>query len=58
MRALTTTFADPQFVTEETAETDEYACLDCNDCADPGGHLFLTSCGETKCVHCGKVAWS
>lgn len=36
---------------------DEFACLDDNDCISPGGHLFVTSCGETKCVHCPKIAW-
>lgn len=28
------------------------ACPDADN-----GHLFLTSCGETVCVHCGRVAW-
>lgn len=37
---------------------DELADLDESDCIDPLGHLFLTSCGETKCVHCGRIAWS
>ena len=25
-----------------------------NDCDHPGGHLYLTQCGETRCVHCRK----
>lgn len=25
-----------------------------NDCTNAGGHLFLTQCGETRCVHCRK----
>jgi hypothetical protein len=25
-----------------------------NDCIHDGGHLYLTRCGETTCVHCGK----
>jgi hypothetical protein len=29
-----------------------------HDCIHDGGHLWLTSCGETKCVHCGKISWS
>lgn len=27
-----------------------------NDCSNAGGHLYLTQCGETRCVHCGKRA--
>lgn len=23
-----------------------------------GGHLFLTCCGFTSCVHCEKIAWA
>jgi hypothetical protein len=37
---------------------DEFACLDDNDCDSPSGHLFKTSCGETKCRYCGLVVWS
>jgi hypothetical protein len=37
---------------------DEYSELDGNACVDPGGHLFRTSCGETRCVHCSEIAWS
>jgi hypothetical protein len=34
---------------------DEFAELDDPQCDDPGGHLFLTPCGEVKCKHCGLV---
>lgn len=37
---------------------DPYAELEGHGCLDPMGHLFLTKCGETKCVHCGWVAWT
>lgn len=60
-RTLTTHF-DDAFVIEETdameAAGDEFAGLDDNGCDSPGGHLFKTSCGETKCLHCGLVAWT
>lgn len=36
---------------------DEFAGLEDHDCIHPGGHLFVTSCGETKCVHCPRIAW-
>lgn len=35
-----------------------FSCIEDNDCDSPQGHLFRTSCGETKCLHCGLVAWS
>jgi hypothetical protein len=25
--------------------------------ANATGHLFQTQCGETICVHCGRIAW-
>jgi hypothetical protein len=27
---------------------------DDNDCSDDGGHVFLTSCGVTRCIYCKK----
>ena len=45
---------DPQ----ETAG-DQFAELEWSACPfDPLGHLFKTSCGETKCMKCGEVSWS
>jgi hypothetical protein len=30
--------------------------FDLSPCPDnPGGHVWLGSCGETVCIHCGKV---
>lgn len=26
-------------------------------CTNPGGHVFATSCGETRCRFCPKIAW-
>lgn len=28
-----------------------------SQCRNPGGHVFATSCGETKCLYCPKIAW-
>lgn len=62
MRTLTLDFANPEYAIEaddaNEAAGDDFACLDDNDCDNPGGHLFRTSCGETKCLHCGLVVWS
>lgn len=62
MRTLTTTFADPEEVGDDPQEVagDPHAYLEeGSDCPfDPKGHLFLTSCGETVCVHCKKISWS
>jgi hypothetical protein len=41
-------------------ETEGEFLDDLNDppCDTPDGrHRFRTSCGETKCPHCGLVAW-
>jgi hypothetical protein len=29
------------------------------ECVDPGGHVFIGSCGDVVCMHegCGKVVW-
>lgn len=37
---------------------DPYDCLDDNTCHHPGGHVFFTSCGETKCIYCPRIAWT
>jgi hypothetical protein len=59
---FTTSFADCDFVEEATdaqeAAGNEFDDMGEHDCLHDGGHLFLTSCGETKCVHCGKISWS
>jgi hypothetical protein len=42
----------------EPSDTEIFDCLDfdLDPCSDnPGGHVWLGSCGETVCVHCGKV---
>ena len=61
-RAMITLFADCDlvFYEDDPQETagDDYDCLDDNTCRDPGGHLFKTSCGETKCLHCGFISWT
>ena len=41
----------------------EFECDDLGNqfevCPDAdNGHLFKTHCGETICVHCGRVAWA
>jgi ribosomal protein S27E len=36
----------------------EHLRMVCNDCVNPAGHVFKTCCGETRCAHCPKVAWS
>lgn len=64
-RSYQTTFADPGSIIEDFDDdprpfpdgehTDEFACLDANDCDDDGGHVFLTSCGVTRCIYCRKV---
>ena len=58
---LTMTFANCHVVEEldlQEHSGDEFACLEEHDCVNPGGHLFLTSCGETKYMHCGTISWS
>lgn len=47
-RAATT--ADDDFDLDDFGNEYE-VCL-----AHDGGHLFLTKCGVTRCVHCQKVA--
>lgn len=49
--------ADLEEMFGHEASGDEFAELDDNDCGNPGGHLFVTSCGETKCRYCPKIAW-
>ena len=36
---------------------DDFACIEEHDCRNPTGHVFMTACGATKCLHCGVVAW-
>ena len=58
---MTTSFDSCEVVEEFDPQEnagDEFTCLDDHDCLDPRGHLFLTSCGETKCVHCGRISWT
>jgi len=58
---MTTHFSDCAVVEEfdpQEHSGDEFACLEEHDCIHPGGHLFLTSCGETKCVYCSKISWT
>lgn len=58
---MTTSFANCHVVEEidlQEHSGDEFACLEEHDCIDPRGHLFFTSCGETKCVCCGKISWT
>jgi hypothetical protein len=33
------------------------AALGIDTCPNPTGHDFMTSCGETKCRYCPKIAW-
>lgn len=61
LTCLTTTFADCEVFEEfdpQDEAGDEFACLEEHDCIDPLGHLFLTSCNVTRCVHCGKIVAS
>ena len=64
MRTLTTQFQDPSNVIDDDnliypkpEETDAddtgevFACCPVGD----NGHLFLTACGVTRCVHCKRV---
>ena len=57
-------FSDPNFVAGGTSEFDRAVetgakALEWSACPfDPLGHLFKTSCGETKCMKCGEVSWS
>jgi hypothetical protein len=58
--AFTTTFADCDVVEEIPAQEfdgSEFACIGDTDCHHPGGHVFKTSCGETMCIYCTKIAW-
>jgi hypothetical protein len=59
-RILVTRFASCDVMEDDPQEDagDEFECLEDHDCIDPRGHLFLTCCGETKCVHCGRISWS
>jgi len=43
---------------EQEFSGNEFDDMGEHDCVHDGGHLFFTSCGETKCVHCGKISWS
>ncbi len=62
--AVFTTRFDDVAVVEETEDDlqefagNEFDDLGEHDCIHDGGHLFYTSCGETKCAHCGKISWS
>jgi hypothetical protein len=64
LRAFTVPFEDPGNIIDEATEVygadetdiDEltgevFACWPVAD----AGHLFLTGCGVTRCVHCGTV---
>jgi len=42
----------------EPSDTELFDCIgfDLDPCSDSlGGHVWLGSCGETRCIHCGKV---
>lgn len=59
---LTLAFEDCAVIEELEDEQEfsgnEFDDMGEHDCLHDGGHLWLTSCGETKCVHCGKISWS
>jgi hypothetical protein len=58
---LTLAFDDCSIVEEYDEQEfsgNEFDDMGEHDCIHDGGHLWLTSCGETKCVHCGKISWS
>ena len=59
---FTTRFDDVAVVEEYEDDPQEFAGNEFDDmgehdCLHPGGHLFLTKCGVTRCVHCPKIAW-
>lgn len=60
LKRITTTFADPGTIeiedcTQVYGDREIYDTLDHdNDCEHDSGHLYLTQCGETRCVHCRK----
>ncbi len=62
MRTLTTTFTDPDVTAADDLQEvagDQFQELEWSPCPyEPMGHLFKTSCGETKCVKCGEVSWT
>ena len=42
----------------EPSDTELFDCLDCDfdPCPDnPGGHVYVGKCGETRCIHCKKI---
>lgn len=64
LREFTTTFDDPGNIIDDATEaygadetdTDDmtgevFACCPVGD----NGHLYLTQCGATRCVHCGTM---
>jgi hypothetical protein len=60
---LTVTFDDCSVIEEyeddpQAFAGNEFDDMSEHDCIHDGGHLFLTSFGETKCVHCGKISWT
>jgi hypothetical protein len=42
-------FDDQEFSGNEFDDMGEH------DCVHDGGHLFLTKCGITQCLHCEKI---
>lgn len=55
LQIVTTRFQAVEVVEEE--KPPEQVRVDDGACDHPDGHLFQTSCGATKCAHCGLVAW-